>query len=478
MTKEVEDEARDPLPLLSSGKAPVPDLGRRLTYLGPTASDQRSRQIPLRPLRLSLRKPNMLGFLAICLLLGGFGSWSVLASISSAVMATGELEVAQRRQTVQHVDGGIVKAIHVEDGDQVEAGQTLIELDGTRLRADLAIIEAQYYETLARIARLVGERDEAEALHVPEALRVAATEQPEVAELLAGQEALFEARRTRHQQRVEQLEQRQVQVQSQVAGIDAQISAVEAQLLIARGELAAQAALTEQGLATTARLNALQREVAELAGQLGDLASRRAEALERIAGLSLEIISLGSIRQEEAITQLRELQVTQRELSEQRQVVSDRIGRLEIRAPVSGVVYGLEVNTIGAVLGPAEMLMSIVPQDQPLVVSAQIAATEIDRVFAGQQVTLEFPAFSTRLIQGVGGEIIHISADAFFDDRSRSSHYRVRIRIKDADLKHLEGRQLVPGMPVVAFAQTGARSPLDYLTRPLADYFRRSFREE
>lgn len=433
---------------------------------------------PQPELSLSLRKPHIIGFLAIALLLGGFGSWAVLANISGAVIAAGELEVEQRRQVVQHIDGGMVQSILVRDGDHVGAGQTLLELDGTRLRAEYSIVEAQYFETLARIGRLTAERDGAGTVRFPDTLVDAAKNRPDVVEQMIGQEALFDARLRTHQQRIEQLEQRQIQVHSLVAGIDAQIGAVETQLHIAQDELVSQASLTERGLATNARLNALHREVAERTGDLGDLVSRKAEALERITGVSLEIIALNSTRQEEAVTVLRDLHGAQRELSEQLQVLADRISRLEIRAPVEGVIHGLEINTVGAVLGAAERLMSIVPQDQPLVVAAQIEANDIDRIYAGQPVTLQFPAFSARAMQEIGGEIIHVSADAFLDERTRSSHYRVRIRINESDLAHLDDRQLVPGMPVIAFAQTDARSPVDYLTRPLADYFRRAFREE
>ena len=437
-----------------------------------------SHEVPSSPLGLSLKKPNLIGFLAIVILLGGFGSWSVLASISGAVIAAGELEVEQRRQTVQHVDGGIVQAIRVAEGDQVQEGQTLIELDGSRLRAEFAIIEAQYFETLARIGRFTAERDQAEQVTFPAALIEVAGVRSDIAELKEGQQSLFEARATTHQQRIEQLEQRQIQIRSLVAGLDAQLTSVEAQLTIARGELEIQASLTERGLATVARRNALYREVAEREGEFGDLAARRAEAMERITSISLEILSMNATRQEDAISQLRDLQSVHRELAEQMMVIRERIGRLEIRAPVSGIVHGLEVNTVGAVLESAERIMAIVPQGQPLVVSVRIDANDIDRVYQGQPVTLQFSALGSRTMQEIRGEIMHVSADAFVDDRTRSNYYRARIWLKEGDLVHLQGRPLIPGMPVTAFAQTEARSPLSYLTRPLADYLRRAFREE
>lgn len=444
----------------------------------PAPIQRRPTEIAQPKLEISLRRPNVLGFVAILVLLGGFGSWATLANISGAVIAAGELEVEQRRQTLQHVDGGILQTIRVAEGDRVEAGQTLMQLDGTRLRAEFAIMEAQYFETVARISRLIAERDHADTVDFPPALIKAAERRPDIAELMIGQDALFEARRATHQQRIEQLEQRQIQIRRLVSGIDAQLVATETQKEIAGEELVSQTSLTEMGLTTSTRLNAIRREVAERTGQLGDLTARRAEAMDRISSVSLEVLALNSTRQEEAITLIRELQVTQRELLEQLQVQRERIDRLDIRAPTSGIVYGLEVNTIGAVLAPAEQIMSIVPQDQPLVVAARIEVNDRDRVYPGQHVKLQFPAFSSRTMQDIGGEIVHVSADAFVDDRTRSSYYKAQIQLNEDDLVYLEGRQLVPGMPVSAFAQTESRTPLDYLIKPFSDYFQKAFREE
>jgi len=463
------------LPTKRQGSA-LADSGRADLTPGYIARPSKANAQP--PLGLSSLKPNLFGFLAILILLGGFGSWAFFANISGAVIAMGELEVAQRRQVVQHVDGGVVEAILVAEGDYVSAGDTLLKLDGARLRAEFAIVEAKYLETAARISRLNAERDISDTIIFPDFMLAASEGRADVAELMAGQDALFRARLSTHMQRIEQLEQRKVQIYSLVAGIEAQIGAVEKQLEIAQEELQAQETLTERGLATTARQNALQREVAERTGDYGDLISRRAEAMERIASISLEIIALNAMRQEESISQLRELHAAQRELSEQLEALRDRIDRLDIRAPSSGLVHGLEVNTIGAVVSAAERIMFIVPQDQPLVVAVQVEATDIDRVYPGQSVTLQFPAFSARSMQEIRGEIIHVSADAFVDDRARNSYFSARIRLNEEDLMHLNGRQLVPGMPVTAFAQTEDRTPLNYLTKPLADYFLNAFREE
>lgn len=468
-TSDFQD--RVPAPADQAGLPPAPNRAF------PTPRPAPRESVEEQGLELSFRKSNFLGLFALLLLVGGLGSWAAFAEISGAVIAQGELDVEQSRQIVQHVDGGIIDDILVAEGDRVEAGQILLRIDGSRARAELAIVEAQYLEAAARIARLSAERDQLDEIAFPASLLEAAETRPYVAELLSGQVSLFEARLKTHRQRIEQFDQLRNQIMSLVSGIDAQIGSAEQQLEIARNELQTQEDLVQRGLTTNARLSFLQREVAEHAGNLGDLVARRAEAMERVASTALDSLSLVATRQEEAIAQLRELSVSGREAAERLQVTRERMARLDVRAPTAGIIYDLNVNTTGAVIGAAEALMYIVPQDQPMVAVSRIEANDIDRVYVGQSVNLQISAFSSRIMQAINGEIIHVSAATFHDDQSRQSYYRARIRIDAEDLKILGGRQLVPGMQVVAFIEAEARSPASYLLNPLADYFSRSFRE-
>jgi HlyD family secretion protein len=427
--------------------------------------------------RWSSRGPLTVGFLALAVLVGGFGSWSVLASISGAVIAPGHIEVEQNRQIVQHPDGGVVEAILVTEGATVAAGDPLLRLDGTLLRSEVSIVESQFFEVLARRGRLEAERDDAPSVTFPDELVAAAAERPEVAALMEGQERLFFARLETMAQQIEQLGKRSGQAAAQIEGIDAQLAALRTQLRLIEEELTAQQSLLDRGLAQASRVLALQREQARLEGQVGELTATRAQIGERITEIDIEILRLKSRRQEEALAQLRDLGFRELELAERRRSLFERIERLEIRAPVSGTVHALQVTTPRAVLRPAEPVMYLIPQDRPLVIAVRVHPADIDQVHVGQTVVLMFSAFNRRDRPDIFGRVTMVSADAFTDERTQVSYYRAEIVLAEGEQAKLEGMTLIPGMPVEAFIETEARTPILYLVRPLAIYFNRAFRD-
>jgi HlyD family secretion protein len=417
------------------------------------------------------------GFVSILLLVGGFGGWSLAARISGAVIASGRIEVEQNRQVVQHPDGGVVEAVLVSEGARVGAGTVLLRLDGSLLRSERAIVETQFYEILARRGRLEAERDDAAAPEFPAELVAAAAAQPDVAALMEGQARLFAARVETLARQIEQLGRRAGQAEAQIVGIDAQLAALATQSRLIAEELAAQQSLLERGLAQASRVLALQREEARLQGMLGELSAAKAQTGERITEIELEITRLHARRQEEALAQLRDLGFRELELAERRRALGEQIDRLEIRAPVAGTVLGLQVTTPRAVVRAAEPLMFLVPQDRPLVIAARVDPADIDQVRIGQRVVLMFPAFNRRNEPDVFGQVTMVSADAFTDERTQASFYRAEIVLAEGEAAKLAGQTLLPGMPVEAFIETEARSPLAYLLRPLAVYFNRAFRE-
>jgi len=426
----------------------------------------------------SAARPIWFGLVVIAVLLGGFFAWAVSSQIAGAIIAAGQIEVEQNRQIVQHPDGGVVAEILVKEGDMVEAGDTLIRLDPTLLASQLAITEGQLYEIMARRGRLEAERDRADTITFPEPLLEAAAQRPEVAELMEGQRQLFRARNVTEDKRAEQLANRSVQIRSQIEGIEAQKAALEDQLDLIEQELADQQSLLDRGLAQSARVLALQREAAGLAGQLGELTAARASAEERITEIELQVLQLGTDRQEEAIATLRDLQYNELELTERSLTLREQLARLDLRAPVSGVVYGMEVFTTRAVVRPADPVMFIVPQDRPLVIAARVDPIHVDQVYAGQEVILRFPAFDARTTPELNGRVVQVSADAFTDERSQTAYYRAEIHIPEEEMARLpEGVGLIPGMPVETYMRTSDRTPLAYLVKPLTDYFNRAFRE-
>lgn len=424
------------------------------------------------------RTPLIVGFTTIALLVGGFGGWSVMADIAGAVVASGRLVVDRNRQVVQHEDGGVVEAVLVEEGDTVAEGDVLIRLDARELRSELSIVEGQLSELRARRDRLEAERDAAAAIDFAPDLLAEAEADPEVRALVDGQARLFEARRETLTKAVEQLRNQRVQLGNQVEGLDAQMAALERQQALVTEEMTNQEELLAKGLTQTGRVLAVQREEARLAGNVGELLAGRAQALERIAELEIEELQLYTARREEAITRLRDLQFSERETAERGRQLARQLDELEIRAPVSGVVYGLQVFGRRSVVQEAEPLLYLVPQDRPLIIEARLDPIHIDEVYARQEVVLRFAAFDMRDTPDLFGFVTQISPDAFEDATTGASWYRAEITLPEAELAKLpEGQVLVPGMPVDAFIRTQDRSPLAYFLSPVTTYFEKAFRD-
>lgn len=425
----------------------------------------------------SPRGPILLGAAALVVLLGGFGLWSVTATISGAIVASGQIQVEQNRQVVQHPDGGVVASIDVTEGQAVKAGDLLLTLDGSMLKSELAIVEGQLFELQARRARLEAERDDAEAVVIPPELAEMAKARPEVAELVDGQVKLFAARKDTLARSTEQLQRRSDQTREQINGIMAQVSAMDTQLALVRGELADQKALLDKGLTQASRVSELQRQEADMMGRAGELTAAKAEAEQRVTEIDLEALRLAAERREDASTQLRDIGSKELELVERRRALTEQTERLAVRAPVSGIVLGLAVTTPRAVVRPADPLLYIIPQDRPLVIEAQIQPIHIDEVRVGQEVRLVFPAFSSRTTPEMFGKVSVVSADAFNDQKTGATYYRAEIVLEAEDMVKLGDKELLPGMPVEAFIKTGDRSPMAYLLKPFTDYFQKAFRE-
>ncbi len=421
----------------------------------------------------SARLPMIVGFFALVLLVGGIGLWSVRTQIAGAVVASGMIVVENNRQVIQHAEGGIVGTIEARDGDSVQAGDLLIRLDDTFLRSELAVAELQLVELRARRARLEAERDGADAPDFPDDLLGSDEHQAQV----TGQAKLFDARLETLQRQDSQISERIAQTENQIAGAEAQLAALAIQEELINDELTDAEALLEKGLIQSQRVSTLRREAARLAGEIGRLTSDIAQFKGQIAGLEIERLQLFTQRREAAIVELRDIQFRELEIFEQRLSLIERLSRLEVRAPVSGIVYGSTVFAQKAVIQPAEPLMFVIPQDQPLIVTARVEAIHIDQVHVGQTATLRFSSFNQRLTPEVKGQVTSVSADVIQDEVTGLNYYSVEVVPLTEELPKLEGQELLPGMPVEAFLRTDNRTPLSYLTKPLTDYFGRSFRE-
>lgn len=418
------------------------------------------------------------GLLTLAVLVLGLGAWSVFSKIAGAVVASGVIEVASTRQIVQHDEGGVVAGILVADGDMVEAGTVLIRLDGTLLQSELAIVEGQLFELQARLDRLRAERDEADSISFDQNLLNLAQTRFEVEKVVSGQADLFVARLTSVREETAQLTERKTQLLQQITGIEAQMVATRRQHGIVASELTGQETLLGNGLTQLSQVSALQREEASLSGRLGELTAALAQTRGQIAEIEIEILRLSSSRREEAITTLLELQYNAVELIERRLSLSERIERLEIKAPRPGVIYGLQIKTLRAVITAAEPILYVVPADSFLVIRTRINAIDIDQLALNQEATLRFSAFDSRTTPELNGYVTNISADIFTDEATGASFYTAELLPKEGEVEKLKDNQILPGMPVEVLIRTGDRSPMDYLLKPLAGYFYRAFREE
>ena len=420
-----------------------------------------------------------IGFGAVLAVFGGLTLWSISAPIDGAVIAGGQVVVESNRKTVQHLEGGVVGTIEVREGDLVQEGDVVARLDDTVQQANTSLIDSQLTELYARRARLEAERDRSESMGASRGVDDV-LQSPAFAVTLAGQSQLFEARRTTRKTQISLLDERVTQQNERIGGLNAQITSMRAQLRLINEELGSVEELHAQGYAPKTRLMELQRESKRLGGERGALSAGVAEALSVISEAKLEIERLRETGREEAITELRDAEVTIAELEERRITAIDALRRTEIRAPQSGRVLALSIHTIGGVVAPGAPLMEIVPDGDRLQVAARVAPQDVDKVRPGQETLVRFSAFGSRRTPEALGDVRTVSADAMMDQGTGLQYFLVVVDIpEDQALDDLlSGERLVPGMPVEAFIQTGSQPAINYLLKPLTDSFARSLKEE
>ncbi len=419
------------------------------------------------------------GYGVIAAVFGGLLLWSILAPISGAVVASGQLVVESNRKTVQHLEGGVVGEILVSEGDVVGAQEVVARLDDTVPRANAALIDSQLTELYARRARLVAERDDGDTLAEPTGVS-AVLQSSAFLDKLAGQERLFAARLETRRTQIALLQERIIQRTERIEGLTVQIDSIGEQRRLIQDELDGVIELHEEGFAPLTRVRALQREAERLDGERGRLVASVAEARSVIAESQLEIERLEDEGREAAISDLRDVEVSIAELEERRVTAQEALRRTEIIAPQGGRVLGLNVHTVGGVVAPGSPLMQIVPEGDRLQVSARIAPQDVDRVQTGQETLIRFTAFGARMTPEALGAVDTVSADTMRDEATGAAYYLVLIDLPEdlTDIPALRERALAPGMPVETFIRTGSKPALSYLLKPLPDAAARSLREE
>ena len=431
------------------------------------------------PMR-AVRRLELAGFGLIALLFGGAGVWASTTHIAGAVIAPGSIVVQSNVKKVQHPTGGVIAEIKVRDGDVVKAGQVVIRLDDTVARATVGVVRVQLDELEARLARLAAERDEADHIDFPADL-VARQSEKQVAATLAGERKLFESRRTAKVGQRSQLEQRVGQSQEEIRGLEAQQAAKEKEIGFIDRELSGVTELYDKNLVALTRLMQLQRDRARLSGERGQYIADIARAKGKISETQLQIIQLDKDFSTDVLKDLRETQGKIAELTERLVAAQDQLRRVDILAPQDGVVNQLSVHTVGGVVSPGEVLMEIVPRDDNLIIEAKVEPRDIDQVAVGADAVVRVMAGEERANPDLTGRVTLVSADLTRERQATNvpekAYYTVRVSLPPAEVDRLSKLKLLPGMQAEVFIQTYARTPLEYLIKPLKDQMARTFRE-
>lgn len=449
----------------------------RQTGEGSGEAPEPRRLPPDAKVRTSHRGVVLAGIMAFVMLFAGMGSWLALAKLRGAVIASGSVVVRGKPKSIQHLDGGIVKAIHVETGDAVERGQLLLELDDTVLRANLAIYRNRLVEFLARKARLEAERDGAPLRTTPpDLVKILRLEGYE--DKIRGQARIMKAGAETREGMKAQLRKKVEQLEEQIRGLEGLRTARRKQLKIIGRELATMNTLRRRGLTTSNRVLALERQHSGLIGDLANMEAELARLREAVVETRLAIMQIDRENREKIVKELHVVEAKIQDLTQQVLATEKKLARTKVRAPVSGIVHELRVHTIGGVIRPGEVIMQIVPSHEKLEFEVNVPAHFIDRVHLNQEVRLRFPSFDQKTTPEIMGVVSVISPSSIVIPETGQSFYRVEVKVAQQELTRLGNKKLVPGMPVEAFIQTGERTALSYLLKPLMDNFAHAFRED
>lgn len=426
----------------------------------------------------STRLVSAVGLGATFLFIFGFGAWASLAPLAGAAVAPGVVAAAGQNQRVQHLEGGIIDKILVQEGDRVKAGQPLFELDGTSATVQHNRLEKQLVALSARATRLAAERDGVDQLVFPQNLERTTGPGGEN-DVLAEQAAEFMARLARHRQELAILQQRINALNDQIEGMAAQQVAVERQIEVVREEAERKKGLLDKGLTDRSEYTALLRSEADLLGQLGQTKASILASRTQIAEAEEQIARLKTQRVETAISELNEVRVQIADADEQRRAAKAILDRIVIRSPSDGIIVEMAYNSRGSVVRPGDTLLELLPTASNLMIEARVSPQDVDVIKVGQEARLRFSALNTRTTPTVDATVFYLSADRLVDQNNNNQpYYTARLRMTDALPPEIKEEQIYPGMPVETYIETSERTFFEYLTRPIVDSFNRAFREE
>lgn len=428
-------------------------------------------------IKTSSRPIIIAGLTLIVILFVMGGAWATFTNLSGAVIATGQVVVLGKPKTVQHLNGGIIADIRVDNGDRVTKGDLLIRLDDTLLEANQNIYGHRLREVVARRARLVAERDGLDDISWDDSvLEVFGTKLSSSSK--DGQDRLFQARLSTRNGQVAQLREQIKQLRNQIQGVEALNSSRNTQLGFLDEELEGIRSLNKQGLSPKSQLMGLERQREGIIGQIAEQDSELARIQNSISQAEIQILQVNREFRENVLAELRQIEQEINDVTQQLHATVEQLRRVDIRAPVTGIIHELAIFTIGGVIGPGGQVLQIIPQDEGFEVEANVEPQFVDELFPGQDAILRFSAFNNRTTPEIKTSLKAISPNVSVDDQTGLTFYKINLTISDKQLEELDGQTLVPGMPVEIFIKTGDRTALNYLTKPLIDQIYRTFREK
>jgi HlyD family secretion protein len=406
------------------------------------------------------------------------GIWSVFAPIETAAVAPGVVAPSSHRKTIQHLEDGIVRAILVHDGEEVDAGQTLIRLDGTKAGTDLAMIKGRLWNAEARVARLTAERDGTPQIAFPPDLAARAAA-PTVATILSGQRKILDAEKKLLDSKIAAIEERIKELNEEIRGRQAEKAAIETRESLLQQELANIQPLVAKGLEIKPHLLELEREIADVQGRDGDAAAQIAEAKQTIDASQVEILGLKNDWETQVADDLRDTQKKLHDFQEQAQAAADVLARTDVRAPEAGIVTDLRVHTAGGVIRAGEPLLDLVPEADTRLVEVRVSPADIDRVHDGLPAEIRLLPYKERRTPPLDAVVTYVSADRLVDQHTGQAYYDAKLTVDAKELTATRGEvEMVPGMPSEAMIETGKTTAAIYALQPLIDVFRRAFTEK
>lgn len=422
----------------------------------------------------SMEGPKTIGLTIFFLVFGVFGIWASVAPLDSNAYAPGTVTVKSYKKVVQHLEGGIVSEILVRNGDHVNVGDPLLVLDDTQPMAQLGIARSQLLALQVRESRLIAERDNLDSINYPSSL---STNNNDVVEEIAAQNAIFAARKSSYENNVEILEQRIDQLESQVVGLRA-LKATKEQLADSYAEeLDDTQSLLSRGFSDKTRLRTVERNYASYLGEAADLTATIAATEVKIGETRLQILQQEREFRNEVVTELSEVQTNLKDIRERITALEDIVSRTIVRAPESGIVNGMQVHTIGGVITPGSPIAEIVPASDELVIESNVSPNDIDRVSVGQDTIIRFSSFGSSA-PTIYGRVLNLSADSMVNETTGATYYLARIEVTSEGMNSLGDLILMPGMPAEVFINTGARTFVQYLFKPFSNAMARAFNED